>query len=90
MTEEPATASRVINEFRKLFQKNDEWKASIYREGTNLEISLLTNHLTASWGGGGFLPHSCTNLAAELGWHSPGSGTFDGALFKAKLYPKGG
>jgi hypothetical protein len=89
MDTEVATSSRVLNEFRKLFQKNDEWTASICRNGTSLEISISDRHLTASWSQGGYLPYSCTDLLKELGWECPGNGSYEDGLFKVKIYPKG-
>lgn len=86
-SQEPATESRVLNECRKLFQKNDEWGAFIQRNGTSLEITIMEKHLAATWVDGGLLPYACSNLLHELGWAVGGSGECAGGLFKTKIYP---
>jgi hypothetical protein len=88
--EETATQFRVINEFRKLFQKHDEWRASIYREGKSLTIKLLASHASATWGtSGGMLPFECGALLEELGWETVmDSGTIEGNFLTKQIYPR--
>lgn len=86
MSEEIATKYKVLNELRKLFQKNDEWIAWVWEDGNNIEISMSDRHLGASWASGGTLPFTCINLINELGWSS-GNGVFEDGVFKVKLYP---
>lgn len=47
MSEEIATKYKVLNELRKLFQKNDEWIAWVWEDGNNIEISMSDRHLGA-------------------------------------------
>jgi hypothetical protein len=89
MPKEIATESRVLNECRKLFQKNDEWGAFVQKDGNSLEITIREKYLFASWVSGGSLPYACYNLLTELGWSSGGYGEYAGGLFKIKIYPGG-
>jgi hypothetical protein len=85
---ETASQWKAVNEFRKLFQKHDEWKASIYLEGTSLEISMLEKELAATWSSGGSLPFACYSLAGDLNWNIASSGELGGGIYKVKIYPR--
>jgi hypothetical protein len=84
-----ASKYKVLNEFRKLFQQHDEWKASIWEEGNSLQISVLEKELAATWSDGGSLPWSCYDIARDLNWKISGVGDLAGGVYKVKLYPIG-
>lgn len=74
--EESATMSKVMNEFRKLFQRKEEWKGCIEQEHYYLRITISQDVLSSIWEGGAILPYEACNLVSDLGWKTNSTGEY--------------